>query len=199
LDVRSDDAGKALIHIHEDDWGLRTLHPLAARHEVAQDMDVSREAGERNCAPSGKGWTAVHVIRPASEDYSQTGLTPAAVAVVLEPIMPRVKRFYATATSGFSLKPGEDPYGYYNEDAWCFGRGPHCYIKLDVKEGFVCGIWFDLYGSSPADAAALRLSLEAIDRLVPSFVADYVLDAEGPVANAEFLSAYCKRLMGDEE
>jgi len=114
-----------VIHIHEDDWGRRNLYPTAARNEVADDLDAAREAAERNRAPSGQGWTAMHVIRSPATDYPEAGVTAAAAAPVLEPIMPRVKRFYATGTAGFGGKPHDDPYGSYEEDAWCFGRGAH--------------------------------------------------------------------------
>lgn len=184
-----------LIHIHEDDWGLRTLVPIAAGVEIAADMAASREAAEAHRDPSGHGWTGVHVIEPPSTDYGGAGLTVAAAAAVLEPIMPRVKRFYATATAGFS---GRDAYGSYNNDAWCFGRGRHCFIKLDVKEGLVREIWFDLSSSDPDDVAAVKRSMEAIDQLVPSLIADYNLDAHGAVADPKFLGQYFELLKGED-
>jgi hypothetical protein len=187
-----------VIHIHEDDWGRRNLYPIAARNEVAHDLDAAREAGHRNRAPSGLGWTDVHLIRPPSTDYREAGLMLAVAAVALEPIMPRVKRFYATATAGLGRETHDDPYGSYNEDAWCFGRGAHCYMKLDVRDDLIEHIWFDLSSSDPADATALRQSIEAIDQLTPSLVADYVLDAEGPVADPDFLRHYFQLLLMGE-
>jgi hypothetical protein len=183
----------SVIHIHEDDWGMRSLYPIAARSEVANDLDAAREAGERNRDPSGIGWTDVYMARPPSKDYREAGLMLAVAAAALEPIMPRVKRFCATASGGFG-REARDPVGFYEEEAWCFGRGAHCYIKLDVKEDLVERIWFDLSSSNPADAAALRLSIEAIDQLAPSVVADYSLDAEGLVADPDFLNDYFQRL-----
>jgi len=41
----------------------------------------------------------------------------------------------------------------------------------------------------------LRGAIEAVDRLVPSLVADYLVDAEGPVADADFLRDYFELLM----
>jgi hypothetical protein len=183
----------SVIHIHEDDWGMRNLYPIAARTEVANDLDAAREAGERNRDPSGIGWTAVYMTRPPSTDYREAGLMLAAAAAALEPIMPRVKRFYATASGAFG-RATRDPFGSYEEEAWCFGRGAYCYMKLEVQGGLVERIWFDLSSSDPADAAALRLSIEAIDRLAPSLVADYSLDAEGLVADPDFLNDYFQHL-----
>jgi hypothetical protein len=37
----------AAIHIHEDDWGMRCLHPLAAAAEVADDVRAARLAALR--------------------------------------------------------------------------------------------------------------------------------------------------------
>jgi hypothetical protein len=108
-----------------------------------------------------------------------------------------VKRFYATATAGLGRETRDGPYGSYQEGTWCFGRGTHCYIKLDVRDGLVERIWFDLSSSDPADATALRLSIEAIDQLAPSLVADYVLDAEGLVADPDFLRDYFQLLTGE--
>jgi hypothetical protein len=183
----------SVIHIHEDDWGMRNLYPIAARSEAVNDLHAAREAGERNRPPSGLGWTDVYVTRPPSTDYREAGLMLAVAAAALGPIMPRVKHFYATASGGFGRET-RDPFGSYEEEAWCFGRGAHCYMKLDVKDDLVQRIWFDLSSSNPADAAALRMSIEAIDRLVPSLVADYSLDAEGLAADPDFLNDYFQRL-----
>jgi hypothetical protein len=183
----------SVIHIHEDDWGMRNLYPIVARSEVANDLDAAREAGERNRDPSGIGWTAVYLTRPPSTDYREAGLTLAAAAAALEPIMPRVK---ALLRNGLRCVWPRDArsLGSYEEEAWCFGRGEHCYIKLDVKDDLVERIWFDLSSSDPADTAALRLSIEAIDQLAPSLIADYCLDAGGLVADPDFLNGYFQRL-----
>ncbi len=50
------------IAIHEDDEGMRNLYPIAAREDAAGDMQSSIDAGERNRAPDGIGWTDVHLI-----------------------------------------------------------------------------------------------------------------------------------------
>jgi hypothetical protein len=60
-------------------------------------------------------------------------------------------------------------------------------MKLEVKGEHVEFIWFDLRSGAADDAAALRRAIEAIDRLVPSLIADYFVDAEVPVADVELL------------
>jgi len=181
-----------LIHIHEDDWGMRNLYPAAAQREVDEDIEAAREASLKNRAPSGIGWTDVHIIEQPSTNYSQAGLRLTDAVTALGSILPRVKRFYATACGGFDLAK-RDPWGSYDDDAWCFGH-QHCYIKLEVKDDLVTQIWFDLSSSKPGDADALRRAFAAIDRLVPSLVADYYLNSQGLVADREFLDAYFQDL-----
>src|SRR4029450_8616885 len=137
-----------LIHIHEDDWGLRCLYPLAARDEAVTDLEDGIAFAEKHCDPSGYGWTDVHEIRTPSVTYTEKGRAFEAAARVLQPIMPRVRRFYATASGGFASE-SRDPWGSYDEEAWCFGLGAHCYIKLDGKDGLVENIWFDLQSRDP--------------------------------------------------
>jgi len=85
---------------------------------------------------------------------------------------------------------GRDPLGSYEDDAWCFGFGPHCYLKLDVEGEHVRHIWFDLTSDAADHASALRRAMEAIDRLVPSFIADYHMDAEVPLGDADLLERH---------
>jgi hypothetical protein len=178
-----------LIHIEEDNWGLRNLYPLSAEAHVLGDMRAAVAADERNRDPAGFGWSDIHIITPPSISYLDMGLRLAEAAAVLEPIMPRVKRFYATGPAGF--EPGErDPFGSYDDDAWCFGRGPRCYMKLDIEGDCVKTIWFDLRGNDSGDVIALRRSIEAIDRLVPSLVADYLEEEIGRAGDAGFLDRY---------
>lgn len=54
--------GQVAAHIHEDEWGMRCLHPLAASTEVAGDLRASEVARGANRAPDGIGWTDVHEI-----------------------------------------------------------------------------------------------------------------------------------------
>jgi len=180
-----------VIHVHEDDWGMRNLYPLAARAEAERDIAEAAAASERNRDPSGLGWTAMYMSQPPSADYADVGLTLAAADAALAPILPRVKRFNATIFSAMRDSSGpRDPYGSYEEDSWCFGIGPHCYIKLDPKGDLVGNIWFDFSSDDPADEARLRQAIKAIDALVPSIIADYFLDATGAISAPGFLDGY---------
>jgi hypothetical protein len=159
------------IHIHDDGRELRNLYPLAAADEAAADLQASREASERNRAPSGLGWTAIHIIRFPTISYVDAGLRLADAAAALAAIMPRVE--------------------VYNEpDAWCFGLGWQCFIKLEPTGGLVKRIWFDLKSNDRARVAALRAAIEAIDGLCPSILVDYPWKVEGPISDRAFLDAY---------
>jgi hypothetical protein len=185
----------SVIHVHEDDWEMRNLYPLACRAEVAADMDDATAASERNLHPTGLGWTGVHVIKPPSTSYVDVNLLLSDAAAALSLIMPRVKRFYATIGSAIN-QPKRDPLGSYEEDAWSFGFGPYCYIKLEPEgDEHVERIWFDLRPTAePEHIAGLKHALEAVDRLVPSLIADYFLDVVFPVGNAEQLDRYLAQL-----
>ena len=191
-----------IIHIHEDNYDMRSLYPVAAQQKVSGDLEAARAASERNRAPDGVGWSMYHITE-VSSDYELIGLSIAAVAAVIEPLMPRVRHFYVTSFGGFGEPAHFDPMALYDEDAWCFGFGAHCYIKLEIKDDSVIGIWFDFnpdaapddHPATAADAAVLRQAFEAIDRLVvPSMVTDYWLDVAGPIADPAFLDAYFKKL-----
>ncbi len=171
---------------------MRNLYPLAARSDVARDMEIAIESSERNRAPEGLGWTKVHVIEPPSFDYEAAGLSLERVAARLGELMPRVRRFNATSFAGFS---GHDSLGSYEVDAYCFGFDASCYVKVDpVEGGIVKAIWYECRTRDAAKQATLRLALEAVDRIVPSVVADYWLDLNGPISDPEFLDAYFAEL-----
>jgi hypothetical protein len=171
---------------------MRNLYPAFVQHEVDKDIEAAQEAGLKNRDPSGIGWTDVHIIEQLSTNYSQTGLRLTDAATALGSILPRIKRFYATACGGFDLAK-RDPYGSYDEEAWSFGH-QHCYIKLEVKDDLVTEIWFDLSGSKPDDADALHQAFTVIDQMVPSLVADYYLGVQGLVTDREFLDTYFRSL-----
>ena len=107
--------------------------------------------------------------------------------------MPRVRHFYATIFSAIG-RDERDPLGSYDDDAGCLGLGRHCCMKLEAKGQHVESIRFDLRSDRPDDGAALRRAIEAIDRLVPSLIADYFMDAEVPVADAALLDRYFAHL-----
>lgn len=179
----------AIIHIHEDDSGMRNLFPLTARREVSDDLGAARASAEDNRVPSGAGWKAVHVIASPSVSYIESGLLAATVAEGVSPHMPRVRHFYETASGSFGSAK-RDPWGSYDDDAWAFGFGAHCYLKLEVEGDLVKNIWFDLSSDAPGDVTALRRSLEAIDAMVPSFIGDYVMDTEVEVSDGASLDRY---------
>jgi hypothetical protein len=186
-----------LIHIHEDDWGLRNLYPLAAFGEAEAELRMAREFGERHRDPSGFGSWDIYVIKGPSVDYASIPLAFEDAAKRLEPIMPRVRRFYATASAGFDLSK-RDAWSSYEEDAWCFGRSENCFVKLDGEDDLVRRIWFELRGRDPDDIAALRKAIEAIDALVPSVIVDYWLDQAGAVGEADFLDRYFAAHLGED-
>lgn len=178
-----------VIHIHEDAWGMRNLYPLAVRAEVDKDMANSVAAAERNRDPSGFGYNDMYAIRPPSQDYADHGLTLASVAVALTPILPRVRQFNATIYSAMDSAQ-RDPLGSYDEDAWCFGIGPHCFVKIDEKGELAANIWFDVDRDDAEAMSLLRKAILAIDTLVPSVIADYYVDFSGPVSEGEYLDRY---------
>lgn len=176
------------IHIHEDDWAMRNLYPEDAADEVAAEVLAAYEAGERNRAPSGIGWTDIHMIKPPSIDYASVGLTLADAAMALNAILPRIKLFDATITAHLGAKEG-DSMRPYEDETWCFGRSENCFIKLEPEGELVRDIWFELRGTDKADARAIRAAIEAVDRLAPSYLADYWLSFASP-ADPEGLDEY---------
>lgn len=113
---------------------------------------------------------------------------------MLTPILPRVRRFYATAISAIGSAE-RDPLGVYEEDAWCFGLDARCYIKLEAKGPQVGSIWFNLDTEDARAAHRLRRAIEAINALVPSIIADYFLHFSGPVSDAKVLDSYFAALV----
>jgi hypothetical protein len=177
------------IHVHEDDWGMRNLYPMTVRTEVEEDITEAAAAAERNRDPSGFGFTDMYMAKSPSSDYADVGLTLAAAESALAPIFPRVRRFNATIFSAIGSAE-RDPYGSYEDDAWCFGLGDHCYLKLDAKGPFVGNVWFDLNTDETDAIDHLRKAIEAIDALVPSVIADYFLNFSGSVSEAGVLDGY---------
>lgn len=184
-----------IIHIHEDDWGMRNLCPLAAQSEVAGDLAAAATAGEKNCDPLGYGWRDVHVIAQPSITFAQAGLLLSSAIAVLEPVMPRVRHFYATASFGFR-EGAHDSMGSYEDDAWCFGFDEQCYLYLGTEGDHVASIWFDLHSNALEREAALKRAVQAIDRLVPSMIADYFWSAEIAVADTAHIDRYFAALGG---
>lgn len=185
------------IHIHEDDWGMRNLYPAAALTEASADVARAIEAGERNRVPDGFGWTDLHLIGEPSIDYAAAELILSSAADALSPIMPRVRRFTATAMAGFALG-ASDSWGTYDQDAYCYGFDALCFIKLEPEGGLVKRVWFEGRTAEPERLAALRQAIEAVDALVPSVVADYWEDQIGAIRDTLFLDQYFQQLAGRE-
>jgi hypothetical protein len=181
------------IHIHEDDWGMRNLYPVGALFEASADIARAIQAGEQNRAASGIGWTDIHLIRPPSIDYTHIGLGLAAASAALGAVLPRVRSFAATAMAGFNAQT-RDPYGHYDDDAWCFGFDHGCFIKLEPAGDLVKQIWFECAFATPERISAFARGLTAIDALAESAIADYWLDCAGRVRDAAFLDAYFRAL-----
>jgi hypothetical protein len=181
------------IHIHEDDWGMRNLYPLEALPEASIDVQQAAEAGQRNRAPDGAGWTDVHLIKPPTTSYAAVGLRVDPAAAAVEACMPRVRQFAATASAGFDPN-SHDPWGAYEKDAHCYGFNASCFIKLDTKADLVTSIWFECTTEDAAHIAALRAAMLAIDTLVPSVIVDYWNDMTGAVQDSAFLERYFREL-----
>ncbi|MGO1080848.1 hypothetical protein [Inquilinus sp. CA228] len=184
-----------LIHIHEDDWGLRNLYPAAAWDDAQADIARAVDSGERNQVPGGHGWTDMHVVQPPKIDFTHVGLELVKVRAALEPLMPAVSRFYATIGSAIGRQE-RDPLGTYLENAVCFGFGAPCFVKVEARGSLVASIWFEARSDEPAQLAVLRAALLAIDALAPSIVADNWLDLTGRIGDAAFLDRYFAALEG---
>lgn len=177
------------IHIHEDDWGMRNLFPVAAIFGARADVARATEAGERNRAPDGIGWTDMHVIAPPKAGYADTGLDIAAVSGALGPILPRVGKFTATATAGFDPNV-RDPMGSYDEDAHCYGFNRDLFIKVEPAGTLAKAIWFEARTPGAAQLTLLKRAILAIDALAESVIADYWMERVGRVRDAAFLERY---------
>lgn len=182
-----------VIHIHEDDWGMRNLYPFAALSDAEKDIAEAAAAAERNRNPSGFGYTDMYIASPPSIDYTDVGLTVVDVEQALTPIFPRIRVFNATSFSALD-SDRRDLYGSYEEDAWCFGLGSHCYLKLETKGSLVSGIWFDLATYDADEIQRFQNAVEAINALAPSVIVDYFLDFVGVLSDSNVLGDYLAAL-----
>lgn len=182
------------IHIHEDDEGMRNLYPLGAAVEAASDIEAARRSAEKNLHPSGLGWIDLHGIEEPATTYVDAGLGLMDTVDALAAIMPRSRGYIATPMAGFS-SDRVDQWDSYETDVWCFGFGPHCFIKLEPEGELVARIWYELTSERPDEIEAMRRAIECVDALSPSVIADYWLNATGPVGDRAFLDAYFGRLI----
>lgn len=186
-----------LIHIHEDFWMMRNLHPVAAWDHVADDIDEANDHAAQNTDPDTGLSKSIRMIEAPKVDYRSTGLKVADLAEALKEHMPFVPRFYATVGVMIGAKK-RDPFGAYEEDAICFGFDAHCYIKVEADGDQVTHIWFEADTTDKEHLAALRTCFRAIDKLAPSVVADYWMYSYGPLADEGFVEDYFKELTGND-
>jgi hypothetical protein len=172
---------------------MRSLHPLAALVGVADDVRAADAAGEANHAPDGVGWTSLHIIAEPEHDYAEAGLSLDQADAVLAPILPRVRRFAATATAGFG-PDAHDPYGTYEDEAHCYGLDATCFLKLEADGSLVRQVWFHVETPDAERLAQLREAILALDQLIPSIIADYWLNCTGVVRDHDFLDKYVRAL-----
>lgn len=168
---------------------MRNIYPMAARTEAEADMKVSIEASVRNRAPNGIGWTDMHLIERPETTFADAGLTVAAAATAIEQLMPRVRRFVCGGGN-----PASNPFAYRDDDAYCYGFDETCFIKLETNGDLVEHIWYEARSENAEHLSALRKAFGAIDSLSPAMIADFWIDATGPIASADFLDAYFKAL-----
>jgi hypothetical protein len=183
------------IHIHEDDWGMRSLHPEAAWGEAAADIRKAAEAAVANRDPSGHGFSDLYIINPPKLTFADMGIRLAVLEVALAGVMPRVTEFNATVGGAIGTS-ARDPYGSYDASPHCFGYGPECFLKIEAVSDLVSAIWFEARNASSEQLACLRATLHIVNELTPVIIADYWLDVGGRVSDEKFLDAYFKELAG---
>jgi hypothetical protein len=185
------------IHIHEDDWAMRNLYPVGALFEARAEVMRAADAADRNRVPDGVGFMDLHIVNGPSINYSDVGLELGVLADALGIIMPRVKKFTATALAGFERNT-RDAYGSYEEEAYCYGFDETCFIKLEPVGILVKQIWFECRIASPEKLSALGRAILAVDALAESAVADYWLDRVGRVRDPAFFNGYLSQLAGEQ-
>jgi hypothetical protein len=183
------------IHIHEDNWGMRSLYPAAASADVLADIRQAAAAGIANRDPSGAGFTDIYVIKPPKLTFADIGLRLLPTKAALAGIMPVVSEFNATI-GGAIGRTERDPYGSYDAEPHCFGYGPDCFIKIEATNDCVSAIWFEAPSNDPSRLDTLRAALLAVNSVTPVVIADYWIDAGGHVGDEAFLDAYLKEIAG---
>lgn len=172
------------VHIHEDDEGMRSLHPAHAIDDIHRDISASQEHAEKHRAPGGVGWTKVRAIQRPAVSFDVLDVEVGSLARSLEDILPRIREFEI----GF----GENnPFHYIQNDAYCYGLGPHLFIKVEEEAGKIESIWFEARPNNQDELVLFRKAIEAADRVQPLSIADYWLDMGGAVADQDFLDRYC--------
>jgi hypothetical protein len=175
------------IHIHEDHEGMRNLHPAQAISHISNDLAASEEHSAKHRAPDGAGWTELRVIQEPDFTFADLGIPVASLAPSLENVLPRIKKF--------ELGFGENnPFHYLDHDAFCYGLGPHLFIKVEVDNDLVESIWFEARPINEDELLVLRLAIEAIDRVQSLSIVDYWLHMGGTAADRDFMDQYCNAI-----
>lgn len=175
------------VHIHEDDEGMRNLYPANAISDVMDDIAAAKLNSVENLAPNGVGWTDVHAIQEPEKAFLEIGLEWQSVANAIGEVLPRIKEFEV----GFGTN---NPFHYKDLDPTCYGFGQSMYLKLETDGDYLKAIWFDTRSNVEEELFALRRTLEAINEIHPSMIADYWLNTGGLIGDRAFLDAYIEGL-----
>lgn len=175
------------VHIHEDDEGMRSLHPAQAIDDISTDIAASQVHSERYRAPGGVGWTSVRAIQRPTSSFDALDMPVGSLAASLEEILPRIREFEI----GF----GENnPFHHIQNDAHSYGLGSHLFIKIEEDSGKVESIWFEARPKNKDELLLFRKAIEAVDRVQPLAIADYWLNMGGAVSDQDFLDQYCESI-----
>lgn len=169
-----------VMWVHEDEEGLRCLWPIAAAAHLARDIAASAAAEERNRDPGG-GYSDMYAVQQPPHDLADEGILRDDLLAHLDGIMPRWRSF---------VVGDGDLYGYRDDDALCFGFDNQCFLYAFSREGVVTSIWFNAWTDDPAQLAALRRAIEAVDGVCRVALVDYWLKCTGAVADPAFLDSY---------
>jgi len=75
-------------------------------------------------------------------DYSAAGLHLKDAAAAVEPFIPCIREFIATATAGFDPSV-KDPLDSYEEDVYCNEFSARCFVKFDIVGDLVKHLWLE--------------------------------------------------------
>lgn len=171
-----------IVHIHEDDEGMRSLYPASTFEAAAEDMRQAEAAAKNNAAPCG-GWTEVHMISQPDIDFSSVGLMRADADSLMAQYLPRVTRF--------DVGHGDNnPFRYSEKQPLAFGYGNGIYVKFECDAERVKHIWFDVVDASTDQLEQLKQAFVALDKVCPAMVADYWGNCVGLLSDQKFTSAY---------
>jgi len=158
-----------VFHIHEDDWGMRSLHPHSYLQEARQEIAHSKANAENNCDEFG--CAEIYGFSFPETDFSQLGYSQKTVTEVFGSDFPRVRNFYATATSGFSSNQ-RDKWSEYLHDAFAFGKNSGCFIKFDIEDKKVRGMWFEHEKCEESSLLSLKNALNELNKISPLIIVD---------------------------